>query len=303
MKKRQGNRIRMGNRTGKYYFLTLVFFSVALGLAQTPDIFRAEYMMMPRNDGGAKLSRVKLVANWPITLKDSSNIIIGGEYNHLTYGLRRDGIPPEIEGLRHLHVADFNLAYVYRYNEFWRIIGVVTPRLSSTLGQPLEKGDVSFNVTAGVLKEKKHIDKPFRLVLGIAYNSTVALRIPLPIIYYEKRFHEHWTYVVGAPKTALKYHFDEKHQLQTEFILDGYYVNLQNSIIIPGGGAATSISSSAALGTFGYQYAIKKSVFVYIYGGHTLFQEGVLRNTDRDNILTLNDEGNFYFRAGFRIGL
>lgn len=275
----------------------------AMGLAQTPDIFRAEYMRMPRNGEGAKLSRIKLVANLPITLQDSSNIIIGGEYNRLSYGLRREEVPDGVEELRHLHVADFNLAYVYRHNEFWRIIGVVTPRLSSTLGERLEKGDISFNATAGVLKEKKHIEKPFRLVLGIAYNSTVALRVPLPIVYYEKRFHEHWSYVVGAPKTALKYHFDEKHQLQSEFILDGYYVNLQNSIVVPDGGTATSISSSAALGTLGYQYAIQKSVFLYFYGGHTLFQTGVLRDSDRNDIFTLNDGPSFYFRTGFRIGL
>lgn len=287
----------------KYICFLFGFLWAVCGVAQTPDIFRAEYMIMPRNNQDAQLSRIKLVANLPITLKDSSNIIVGSEYNRLSNALRADGIPEGVEGLRHLHVVDFNLAYVYRYNEFWRIIGVVTPRLSSTLDEPLEKGDIVLNVTAGVLKEKKHVDKPFRLVLGIAYNATVALRVPLPIIYYEKRFHKHWSYVVGAPKTAIKYHFNEKHQLQSEFILDGYYVNLQNSILVPGGGAATSISSSGALGTLGYQYAIKKSAFLYIYGGHTLFQTGVLRNSDRDDIFTLNDGPSFYMRAGFRIGL
>ncbi len=294
----------MGNgRRLSFVFFWISFVWTIACLAQTPDIFRVEYMMMPRNDQGAKLSRLKLVANVPIILRDSSNIIIGGEYNRLSYGLRRDGIPEQVEGLRHLHVVDFNLAYVYKYNEFWRIIGVVTPRLSSTLGDPIEKGDISFNVTGGVLREKKHVDKPNILVLGIAYNSTVALRVPLPIVYYERRFHENWTYVVGVPKTAIKYHFNEKHQLQSEFILDGYYVNLQNSIILPGGGAAASISSSASMGTFGYQYAIRKSAFLYIYGGHTIFQKGVLRNSDRDDIFTLNDGPSFYMRAGFRIGL
>lgn len=294
----------MGTGRRLRLFSYLVFFLYTIGSnAQTPDIFRVEYMMMPRNDEGAKLSRIKLVANLPITLKDSSNIIIGGEYNRLSYGLRRDGIPNGVEGLRNLHVADFNLGYVYHYNKFWRIIGVVTPRLSSTLGEKLGKGDISFNATAGVLREKKHVDKPSILVLGIAYNSTVALRVPLPIVYYEKRFHKHWSYVIGAPKTAMKYHFDDKHQLQSEFILDGYYVNLQNPILVPGGGAATSISSSGSIATLGYQYSIKKSVFLYIYGGHTIFQKGVLRNSDRDDIFTLNDGPNFYMRAGFRIGL
>ncbi|MGB7393970.1 MAG: DUF6268 family outer membrane beta-barrel protein [Pricia sp.] len=293
----------MGNKLRKSAIFILFVLSGMLVLAQTPDVFRAEYMRMPRNGLGGKLSRIKLVANVPITMKDSSKIILGGEYNRLSYGLEREGIPAGIEGLRHLHVADFNLAYAYKYNEFWQIIGLVTPRLSSTLGERLEKGDISFNATAGVIREKKKIEKPSLLVLGIAYNSTVALRVPLPIVYYERRFHEHWSYVVGVPKTAMKYHFDEKHQMQTEFILDGYYVNLQNSIFVPGGGAATSISSTASLLTLGYQYAIQKSVFLYIYGGHTLFQDGVLRDTDRNNIFTLNDGPSLYFRTGFRIGL
>lgn len=291
-----------GRRLKHVYVLGLLLFPLCF-IAQTPDIFRVEYMRMPTNGQGAKLSRIKLVANYPIVLKDSSNIIIGAEYNRLSYGLRREGIPTGIEGLRHLHVADINLAYVHRYNKFWRIIGVVTPRLSSTLGAPIEKGDISFNATVGVLRQRKHVDKPTILVLGVAYNSTVALRVPLPIVYFEKRFHKHWSYVIGAPKTALKYHFDEKHQLQSEFILDGYFVNLQNPILVSGGGSATSISSSGSIGTFGYQYAIKKSIFLYIYGGHTLFQTGVLRNSDREDIFTLNDGPNFYMRAGFRIGL
>lgn len=294
----------MGSRGRLKYLFVLCFALWPLDSeAQTPDIFRAEYMTMPRNDQGAKLDRIKLVANFPITLKDSSNIIIGGEYNRLSYELRRNGIPSGIEGLRHLHVADFNLAYIHRYNRFWRIVGVVTPRLSSTLGEPIVKGDISFNATVGVIRERKKVDKPSLLVLGIAYNSTVALRVPLPIIYFEKRFHEHWSYVVGAPKTAIKYHLNAKNQLQSELILDGYYVNLQNPILVPGGGTATSISSSGSLATLGYQYSIKKSVFLYIYGGHTIFQKGVLRNSERDNIYTLNDGPSFYMRAGFRIGL
>ncbi len=299
---RNGRRLRQG--TLKHAcFLTVSFLGMLCCVAQTPDIFRAEYMMMPRNSEGAKLSRIKLVVNLPISMKDSSKIIVGGEYNRLSYGLRRDDVPDQNQGLRHLHVADLNLAYMYQYNQFWRIIGLVTPRLSSTLDEPLGKGDISLNVTAGVLREKKNVEKPTILVLGVAYNSTVALRVPLPIVYYEKRFHKHWTYVVGVPKTAIKYHFNEKHLLQSEFILDGYYVNLQNSIVLPGSGAATSISSSAALATLGYQYAIKKSVFLYIYGGHTLFQKSVLRNVDRDDIFTLNDGPSLYMRAGFRIGL
>jgi hypothetical protein len=260
-------------------------------------------MLMPRNDSGAKLSRIKLVTNVPIKVKDSHNIVIGGEYNRLAYDLQREDIQLSDEGLNYFHVIDFNMAYVHRYNKDWRFIGVLTPRLASTLTNPLENGDFSINATIGAFRDRQNIDKPTRLVLGIAYNSTVSLRVPLPIVYFEKRFHPKWTYVVGAPKTGMKYHINDNHMIQTEFILDGYFVNLQNSTILPDAGFASSVSSSAALITFGYQHNFTKVMSVYSYVGHTLFQAAVLRDTDRNDIFTLNDDPSFYFRAGFRIGL
>ena len=284
-------------------FLWLLF-TGAFCLAQTPDVFRLEYMLMPRNDSDVELSRIKLVANMPIKVKDSNAIIIGGEYNRLAYDLQRNDITiGEQEGPNHFYIVDFNLAYVMKYNKDWRFIGVITPRLSSTLTNRLENGDVSINATVGAFRDRQDIEKPTRLVLGLAYNSTVALRIPLPVVYFEKRFHPNWTYVVGAPKTGMKYHYKQKHIIQTEFILDGYYVNLQNTYTLPDAGFASSISSSAALVTLGYSYNFTKVMSIYAFMGHTLFQYGVLRDTDRNDIFTLNDDPAFYFRTGFRIGL
>ncbi len=281
--------------------LICAFFTLQVA-AQSPDIFRLEYMMMPNNKVDTELSRFKLVANVPIKIRETDNIILGGEYNYLSQEFG-DNRPFEMKRITSLHVVDLNLAYVYEYNEDWRFIGVATPRLSSTLTNNLAQGDVSVNVTVGAFKNKQNIDKPIRLVLGITYNSTVALRIPLPIVYYEKRFHPSWTYVVGVPKTGLKYHLKEKHMIQTEFILDGYFVNLQDNIVLPNTGIASSISSSAALFTIGYQYNITKNMSFYGYAGHTLFQKAVLRDQDRNDIFTLNDEPSLYFRTGFRIGI
>lgn len=257
---------------------------------------------MPENDSEVQLSRIKLVANVPIKVKDSNNIIIGGEYNRIAYDLRRD-VEFNNAGLSLFHVLDINFAYVYKYNEDWRFIGVLTPRLASTFTKPLENGDFGINITVGAFRDRQKIEKPTRLVIGIAYNSSVVYRIPLPFIYFEKRFHPNWTYVLGAPKTGLKFHPNGKHTIQSEFILDGYFVNLQNNVLVSDTGLASSISSSAALITFGYQYNITKVMAVYAYAGHTLFNSGVLRDNDRNDIFTLNDQSSFYFRTGFRIGI
>lgn len=272
------------------------------GFSQTPDVFRLEYMHMPENDSEVQLARIKLVANVPIKVKDSNNIIIGAEYNRIAYDLKRN-VEFDNGGLSLFHVLDVNLAYVYKHNKDWRFIGVVTPRLASTFTNPLENGDFGINITVGAFRDRQETDKPTRLVIGLAYNSAVIYRIPLPFIYFEKRFHPKWSYVLGAPKTGLKFYPKEKHTIQTEFILDGYFVNLQNNVLVSDTGLASSISSSAALITFGYQYNITKVMSVYAYAGHTLFNSGVLRDNDRNDIFTLNDQSSFYFRTGFRIGL
>ena len=272
------------------------------GFSQTPDVFRLEYMLMPENESEVQLARIKLVANVPIKVKDSNNIIIGAEYNRIAYDLKRN-VEFDNGGLSLFHVLDVNFAYVYKHNKDWRFIGVLTPRLASTFTNPLENGDFGINITVGAFRDRPNIDKPTRLVLGLAYNSSVVYRIPLPFIYYEKRFHPKWAYVLGAPKTGLKFYPKEKHTIQTEFILDGYFVNLQNNVLVSDTGLASSISSSAALITIGYQYNITKVMALYGYAGHTLFNNGVLRDNDRNDIFTLNDQSSFYFRAGFRIGI
>lgn len=278
------------------------FFLTTFCLAQTPDVFRLEYTLLPENDAEVQLSRVKLVVNYPITLKDSSNIIIGSEYNRIVYNVGRN-LGFANEGFNLLHVLDVNLAYVHKYNDEWRFIGVLTPRLASTLTNPIENGDFSMNLTAGGFRDRRNINQPSRLVLGLTYNSSVSLRIPLPIVYYEKQFHPKWTYVVGVPKTAMRFEPKKNNTFQLEFIVDGYFVNLQNNVLLSGTDLASSISSSAALVTFGYQYNFTKEMSMYIYGGHTLFQSSVLRDDDRNDIFTLNDEPSLYFRTGFRIGI
>jgi len=284
--------------------ISLLFLSIlSLTYGQTPDVFRLEYMLMPRNDSGAKLARFKVVANIPLKVKDSSLFVVGCEYNRLAYDLQRNDITLGQEGLNYFHIVDLNLAYVHHYSKNWRFIGVLTPRLSSTLTNPIENGDFLVNVTVGAFRDRQDISKPTRLVMGLAYNSAIALHIPLPFLYFEKRFHPNWTYVVGVPKTGLKRHFKNGHIIQTEFILDGYFVNLQNDTALADASFASSISSSAAVITLGYSYNITKEMSFYAFAGHTVFQSGVLRDIDRNDIFTLNDDPSFYFRTGFRIGL
>lgn len=285
----------------KYFFL---IFSMAITycFGQTPDVFRAEYMLMPTNSLDIKTSRIKLLVNAPIKVFKKDIFVVGGEYNGYNY------VVPEqtfnnLEDLSKFHVIDFNLGYVLKYNEDWRFVGVITPRWASNFTNGIEKEDFNINYTFGAYKDKKDVEKPFRLVLGLSYNASSPIKIPLPVVYYEKRFHPNWSYTVGVPKMGLKYFTKKQHFFQTEVILDGYYVNIQNDILLSESALSTDVSSTAVLATFGYQYKFTKDISAYAMTGYTIYQSGVLRDENRLNVFTLNDGYGWYFRTGFRIGI
>lgn len=288
----------------KYAFIGLIYLAMAPVLySQTPDVFRAEYMLMPKNSLGFETVRYKLALNVPIPVRGKKDyLVLGGEYNRFDFELPTTLVPNTTE-LENFHVADINLAYVYQWNEKWRIIGVVTPRWSSNFTSGSQQEDLVVNATAGALSQRKDLDRPFTLVLGLAYNATSPVRVPLPVVYYEKRFHPHWAYILGVPKSGFKYITAKGHFFQTELFVDGYYVNVQNDILLANNVLSTDASSAALLWTIGYQYKFTKAASVYLMGGHTVFQNAVLRDADRNDIFTLNNGPGLYFRTGFRIGI
>lgn len=283
--------------------LLLIFMYSAFSWGQTPDVFRAEYMWMPENSAGVETSRIKLLANVPIPVRGKRDyVVLGSEYNRYNFEVP-DTLFANSGDLRKLHVVDINFAYVYKLTEEWRLIGVVTPRWSSNFVKELQEDDFNINYTAGAYQDKKNVDKPYRLVLGLSYNSSSPVQVPLPVLYYEQRFHPNWSYILGVPKSGMKYFTPKGHFLQTELFLDGYYVNIQNDILLSGNTLSTDVSYTALLLTLGYQYKITKDMSLYLVGGHTLFQNGALRDKDRKDIFTLNDEAGLYVRTGFRIGI
>lgn len=287
------------------YRLVLVLVMGALFIAQgqTPDVFRVEYMLMPRNRADVETSRIKLVANFPIPVRNKKDyIVMGGEYNRYNFEVP-DSLFANSGDLNKLHIIDVNMAYVHKINEDWRLVGVITPRWSSNFVDELQEEDFNINYTAGAYKDKKNIEKPYKLVVGLSYNTSSPIEVPLPVLYYEKRFLPNWAYILGVPKSGMKYYTPKSHFFQAELFLDGYYVNIQNDILLSDNNLSTDVSYTALLLTLGYQYKITKDMSVYLIGGHSLFQNGALRDNQRKDIFTLNDDAGLYFRTGFRIGI
>ena len=288
----------------KHFIGGLFFLVIFLVNAQTPDLVRLEYTVLPENSAGIQTSRYRAVLNAPIKLSDKNNfLVIGGEYNRYHFDVNRP-LPFEYNSLARLHIIDLNLGYSFMWTEDWRFIAALTPRLASNFELNIENNDFRLNATAAFMKERKDVEKPYRLVLGLSFNSATGLPFPLPLINYNKQFHPNWSYSVGIPRWDIKYHSTNKrHITQAALFLDGYFVNIQNDILLPNDVVGTAISLSALVSAVGYQYKFTKEISVYSLVGYSLVQEGLIRDGNRNRAFILNNEGNIYLRTGFKIGI
>lgn len=272
------------------------------GSSQSTDLLRLEYTILPKNDSEIQTSRYRFLFNLPLKVAEDQYLVTGSEYNQIAFDNSGD-LPFDGADLKKLHVIDLTLGYLFKLNENWRIVGLVTPRLASNIVQGVRSDDFKLNFTASLWKERAEAEKPYRLVLGLTYNSATGLPVPLPLISYYKRFHPNWSYALGIPRSNLRHHFNERHLLDTAVFLDGYFVNIQEDIVLDDGSIASSISLSTVIGAMEYQYKITKTLSFFGLAGYAFFQNGLLRDDKRNSVFILNKQGNIYFRTGIKVSI
>jgi len=292
----------MGNNTFRVACSTILFLQALMVCSQSTDIFRIEHLRILENGNGIGTSRTKLVLNVPVKVGPENYLFVGGEYNGFNIDFSQD-LPFDASELDRLHVVDMNLGYIANWNENWKIISVLTPRFASSFEQGVLTEDFFFNATATLLKQKNDVPKPFRIVLGLSYNSTTGLPIPLPLVSYYRRFHPKWSFTLGIPKSNFKFHPSEKHTLQFVLSLDGYFINVQDDIVLSDGQLGSRISLSALVGSLGYQFNVTKKMAFYALAGSSIRQRGSLRNKRRQDVFLLNNEANVYIRTGFKFSI
>lgn len=269
--------------------------------AQLTDLARLEYSFIPSTNSEDQYTRLRALVNYPIKFKKKNYLIIGGEYNRIILNLE-DEYPFDTKPLRKLHIIDLNIAYTFKSHTMWRFGFKINPRIASTLTKQLTLDDMFLNGGAFMIKDRTDatdINRPYRLIFGLTYNTTAGVPYPLPFISYYRRVNDKWSYNLGVPKSNLKYFFNEKSMLQMFATLDGYYAHLQDSTATDGE-VVDHISLSVAVSGLGYEYCFTKHLVAYCYIGYTLRLNNVLRNENRDDIYKLNDLNAFYFRTGLK---
>ncbi|WP_273291894.1 DUF6268 family outer membrane beta-barrel protein [Winogradskyella sp.] len=281
--------------------LIITLFYAQFVQAQLDDLARLEYSFIPKSGSDDQYTRLRLSLNYPIELKEDTYFIVGGEYNRVILNLQ-DNYPFDRSLLKTINIIDLNLGYTFKTSETWRLGFRLNPRIASTLTQKISGDDFFLNGGAFAIIDRskdESLKRPYRLILGLTYNTTTGLPFPLPFVSYYRKPSEKWSFSVGVPKSNIKWFLDQKNTLQSFVSLDGYFAHLQEPSVV-NGKQVDNVSLSVIVGGAGYEYLFSKHLVAYAYAGYTFRLNNVLRDGDRNEVFKLNDLNAFYLRTGIK---
>ncbi|SFC24049.1 hypothetical protein SAMN04487907_10371 [Zunongwangia mangrovi] len=290
--------------------LLFLFFGISAN-AQLTDLARVEFTYFPQSDSDNSFRRFRTFLNFPIKLKkEGSYLVPGVEYRNVHFKFYDD------TSFETLHLDRFQsftatLGYVFHLSNDWRV-GIQTgaKAASNFSTNELLKDDILYEGAVFFIKIKngEEVLKPTRMIFGLHYSTTSGFPFPLPVAHYYKKFHPQWSYMVGVPKTNLKYHANDRNVLQAFVTLDGFYANVQDNFnitpTVPNStNLADSMSMTVVLAGLGYEYSFTEHLGLYVYAGHTIMNDIRLRDKDRNDVYTINSVNTFYARGGLKFSV
>ncbi|MFI2744395.1 DUF6268 family outer membrane beta-barrel protein [Zhouia sp. PK063] len=286
----------------KLIFIAFVCFAYITS-AQTTDIGRVEYMNMP-NSNGNTINRYRVLAQMPFAInkEEKEYIVFGMEYRYLDLSFQ-DNLPFSTADISSTQRMEASLGYTFNIKEHWRLAFRAGARIESNLNSKLVSDDFIYIGDAYIIHDMtkaKEAKKPYRWIFGLAYTTTPGRNYPLPLINYYREFAPKWTYTLGVPKTNIRYKFDKKNHLQAFVTLDNFFANIQQNKMV-NGKLAENISMTAVIGGLGYEHYFKDHFLFYLYGGYTIYKDYRLRDNQRNDVYTIDDNGTFYVRTGLKL--
>ncbi|WP_282086255.1 DUF6268 family outer membrane beta-barrel protein [Aquimarina algiphila] len=289
--------------------LAMLIFTTTIR-AQLSDLSRIEYTFFPQRNSDNSFRRLRIFAKYPVKLNDNESYLVPGiEYRNVNF-IYRDETTFDINGLERFSSLEASLAYTFKLKNNWRFAAQAGAIAASNFEKEgLNSEDILFTGSFYFVKNKKedpNINKPWRLILGLRYSTNAGRPFPLPFINYYREFRSNWSFVLGVPKSNVKYVFKKKNALQVFTTLDGFFANIQNNrnffdLVTSEQKTASNISMTIVLSGLGYERYLTNHLMLYSYAGFTVINDIRLRDNDQEDVLTINDQNSLYIRAGLKL--
>lgn len=285
-----------------------LFFLIFLGCsfitqAQLNDLARLDYTFIPNTESDVEYTRLRALFNFPIKLKGEEEfLLLGLDYSNIHLRFQQESLPFDRQNLNEFQLLDLIIGYTRPLKNDWRLGVRLKPGFSTNLtANELSFEDAVISVDIVFIKERElENNKKDRLILGITHAGNSGFNFPLPFVNYYRKFHSNWSYNIGIPKTNIQYHFSHKHRLKLYAELDGFTSNLQRGVTIINQKIAESINMSLILGGLQYQYHFAKHFELYFRASNIFSLRNKLRDENKNNIFTLDNQERLYFRTGIR---
>jgi hypothetical protein len=287
------------------HFLTLLFF-VNISLAQLSDLARVGFTFIPNDGSSIEYTRFRALFNYPVKLKkEGEYFLLGLDYSNIHLRMENNNLPFNKEDLNDFKLLDINIGYTKPLKNDWRLGVRFKPGFSTNLtSNELNFEDIILSGDLVFIRDRKKTNykkKPNRLILGVTFSGNRGIPFPLPFISYYRRFHSKWSYNFGIPKMNLQYHYTDKSRFKASVELDGFNANLQNGILINNNGIAESVNMSLILGGLQYEYHFLDHFEFFVRTSYIISNRVKLRDSKKDNILSLDNSNNTYIRTGIRL--
>ncbi len=266
------------------------------------DLAKVEYSYLPGENANFEYQRQHVLFNVPFRVSDKAYFFAGLDYSNIRFKFQEDSDSYNKQETEHFKSLDLALSYIYELKNDWYIGVKLAPSFTSNLEERLGKSDFLLSGVVVFVKDKMDTEivrKPHRIIAGVYYTTTSRFPGPFPFFSYYRKFHEKWSYTIGAPSSNLKYYFDEKHRIQLYAEGDGFNSNIQNGVLINDELFADRIRMFLILAGYRYEYSISKHFEAYLNVTRTVFSDVQLRD-GKENVFIPAIEDAMLYRVGVR---
>ncbi|WP_372530153.1 DUF6268 family outer membrane beta-barrel protein [Ekhidna sp.] len=266
------------------------------------DLAKAEYSYLPGENANFEYQRQHVLFNVPFKVSEKAYFFVGLDYSAIQFKFHEDQDSYDKEEVENFTSLDLAFSYIYELKNDWYLGMKLAPSFTSNLEMKLESGDFLLSGLVVFVKDKMDtevVKKPHRIIAGMYYTTTSRFPAPFPFFSYYRKFHERWSYTVGAPSSNLKYYLGEKNRFQLYAEGDGFNAHIQNGVLVNDALFADRIRMFLILAGLRYEYSISKHFEAYLNLTRTVFSDVQLRD-GKDNVFVPNIDNAMLYRVGVR---
>lgn len=285
--------------------IIMVAFIISVGnktYAQlSENLFSFNYGLAPIGHDDIDFYKTEFKFNIPMKLKKGILIHSVG-FDNYRFNYTKD-FSFSTDNISKLYDINYGLKHILPVAKTWLLATNAKVAIVSNLTNTINANDLLLTGDLLLTKIFGTAEKQEALTLGVSYTTITGKPKVLPTVSYAKQINDKLSFGIGFPKTFADYKISDISSIQSVFLVDGFYANLNNEIgINPTTTAEKASFSSTSLG-LEYNYMMDDFWTINFKGGYALSNNHKLLNNDAATVYNFNITSKPFFSAGITFNI